>query len=212
MLKNSFLSIIFPKRCPYCGKIISESEYACPGCISDFFEEPFKSAAIGGFPCISSFLYEGKYRKAFIKFKFNNKKQYGAAFAVSIANDILKVYNGIKFDCITCVPLHKSRLKERGYNQSEVLAKEVSRILNIEFVPLIKKIKDNSAQHTLNYKGRAENVRGVYRLEDGVKVKGKTILLCDDIITTGHTMGACCKVLDKAGAKMVYCASFMKVI
>lgn len=207
---SKILGVFFPKRCPYCRAIIKEDEYACADCVSDFPEEPMRFRVVGGFPCVASFPYDGAYRRAMLKFKFGNKKQYGSAFAVSIANDIKKEYNNIKFDCITCVPLHKTRMRERGYNQAEVLAENISALLKIEYADLLIKHRFNRPQHNLSGKERAKNVRGVYKTDNAFDVKGKTVLLCDDIVTTGHTLGECCKTLDKAGAKMIYCAAVMK--
>lgn len=209
---HKIISVIFPKKCPYCKGIINESEYACAECISDFPKEPLKYVVYGGFCAVSSFRYEGKYREALLRLKFSNKKQYSKSFAVSIANDIAKVYNGIKFDCITSVPLSQSRLRERGYNQAEVLARDTAEILHIDYEELLEKIKDNYAQHDLAKAKRKQNVKGAYGLKDKNAVKGKTVLLIDDVVTTGYTMNACCKILIKNGAEAVYCASMLKTL
>ena len=203
------IPILFPKRCPYCHAVILEDEYACADCIENFPEDPIIGGVIGGYPCVSSFYYMDEYRRAFHKFKFRNKKQYGSSFAVSIANDIRKVYNDIEFDCITCVPMHPNKLEERGYNQAEILAREIGKILDIKFEHLIRKIKDNKTQHTLNLRERKLNVRGAYAKDKNAEIKGKTVLLCDDLITTGNTIGECARTLEKAGAK-VYCVTMLR--
>jgi predicted amidophosphoribosyltransferase len=105
---------------------------------------------------------------------------------------------------VTCVPIFKNKLKERGYNQSKLLAEFAAKNLNLEFKEVIAKIKDNSMQHGLNFAGRQINVRGVYKICGDVK--NKNILLCDDVVTTGATLNECVHILAKENAN-VFCAS-----
>ena len=102
------------------------------------------------------------------------------------------------------VPISRKRLKTRGYNQCYLIAKEISKILNInlENDVLVKK-KNNKVQSTLNKNEREKNVQSVYKLLNKNKVKNKKILLIDDIYTTGSTVNECSKELCVAGAKVV---------
>ena len=115
-------------------------------------------------------------------------------------------------DIITAVPMYYKNMRERGYNQSELLAKECAEIFNIPYAELVEKHKKNKAQHTLKGKERESNVQGVYRVIDSQAVADKNILIIDDIITTGNTLGECCKVLKKAGCKNICCAALCAAI
>ena len=128
-----------------------------------------------------------------------------------LVEGILGVDCYIKFDCITYVPLRPERKRSRGYNQSECIASDISSIINVPCEELIFKIKSNHIQHELDFSSRIENVKGVYAVKNEQAVKGKIILLCDDIITTGSTLRECAKTLLESGAKEVYCCVIASV-
>lgn len=112
---------------------------------------------------------------------------------------------------ISCIPLSKKRFHDRGYNQAELLAKEISKNVDVRFVPTLKKIKNNTAQSTIkDAKQRAVNVVGAYTVIDPNAVKGKRILLVDDVVTTGSTVSECARMLKRAGAKAVYCITLAR--
>ena len=113
-------------------------------------------------------------------------------------------------DIITAVPLHKLRKKERGFNQSEILASKIGKLIGVPYVGLLVKFKKNKVQHSLPRLEREENVKNVYKAINENKIKGKNILLCDDIVTTGSTLRECAKILFEAGANKVYCATTAK--
>jgi ComF family protein len=102
------------------------------------------------------------------------------------------------------VPISKKRLKQRGYNQSSLFAKELAKYLQIEYEEkILIKIKDNNAQSSLNEKERVKNVHGVYRIKNKQKIYNKKILIVDDIFTTGNTVNECAKLLIENKAKNV---------
>lgn len=101
-----------------------------------------------------------------------------------------------KYDIILVVPISKSRKKERGYNQSELIAKEISKIISVKLEKnILYKIKDTKPQSTLNKQQRKQNAEGAYIAENTLKIKNKKILIIDDIYTTGNTVNECAKVL-----------------
>ena len=107
-----------------------------------------------------------------------------------------------KYDIIIPVPISKKRLKERGYNQSALIAKEIANYLKIEYnEKVLIKIKDNIAQSILEGKDRELNVKDVYKVKDFEKIKNKKILVIDDIYTTGSTVNECSRILKINGAK-----------
>lgn len=102
------------------------------------------------------------------------------------------------------VPLHPRRKKERGFNQAEILAEEISLAKGIPLASQVMvKEKENLPQAWLEGKARRENVKGVYKIKQEFPIKGKVILLVDDVFTTGSTIEECSSLLKKAGAKEV---------
>ena len=107
-----------------------------------------------------------------------------------------------KYDIITTVPISKKRQKKRGYNQTELIAKELCKILSKRLNKnIIYKIKDNTPQSMLNKKQREENIKGVYIVKNIKSILNKKILIIDDIYTTGNTVNECARVLVNKGIK-----------
>ena len=106
-----------------------------------------------------------------------------------------------KYDIIIPVPISKKRYKQRGYNQSAILAKDLARELKAEYLEnILVKIKDNAAQSSLNQDEREANVQGAYKVVNKQKIFDKKILIIDDVFTTGATLNECSRVLKAAGA------------
>ena len=202
---------IFPVRCPYCGKVIERSEYACTDCKKKFPQRAITRYAIGGHICASVFPYDGIFANGVKRFKFNNNAYFAKQLSVVLVMAILEIYQDKKFDLITCVPMHKDGLRERGYNQAELLAKECAEIMKIPYINTLEKFRKNRTQHSIKASERADNVKGVYRISDKSVVKDKNILIIDDIITTGHTLGECARILLKNGCGSVSCATICSV-
>lgn len=213
------LSMLFPHRCPFCGKAISIGQVVCSACESGISFVKGKTCpqcgrgveycyCNGKFEferCVSPFYYDGLVRKSIISFKFRAKKAYAAAYAEFAARIIEKEYSGICFDFIACVPLTKTELKERGFNQSEVFARALSGRLNLPFKNILVKPHDVKPQRTLNSTQRWDNIADAFSaLHD---IGGATVLLVDDIITTGATLSDCARALKSSGAKEVFCAT-----
>lgn len=139
-----------------------------------------------------------------INYKFNEKPYLNKIFS-SLINKYQKNYLNFNFyDIIIPVPISKKRLKNRGYNQSLLYVKDISKENNIQLEnKVIIKIKNNNAQSSLNKEEREQNVQGVYKVINSKKVKNKKILLLDDIYTTGSTLNECSKELIKAGASYI---------
>lgn len=138
-------------------------------------------------------------RNLILNYKFNEKPYLYKAFA-NFFSKYQKKYLQLDFyDIIIPVPISKKRLKQRGYNQSYLIAKELAKILNIEVDnQILQKIKNNSAQSILNKNEREHNVKNVYKLFSNKNIIGKKILLIDDIYTTGSTVNECSKILKLA--------------
>lgn len=102
------------------------------------------------------------------------------------------------------VPIHNDRKRKRGYNQSELIAKEIGKKLDIPVISnCLVKIKNVVPQSTLNKEQRKQNIKGVYQVKKEETIKGKRIVLVDDIFTTGSTLEECSKMLKQAGASKI---------
>ena len=205
-LRETIKEMLFPARCPYCGKVIDKDDYACSDCKKLFPNSSNLKYAFGNYICSAPFYYDGIFSKAVKKFKFGNCGGYAKQLSFMIVQGVLEIHKEINFDIITCVPMHKDDQRKRGYNQAELLARECAKIMNIPYVDTLEKFKKNKVQHSIKANERAKNVRGVYRLIQKDIVKGKNILIIDDIITTGHTLGECSRILKKGKCKSIKCA------
>jgi ComF family protein len=143
-------------------------------------------------------------RKAIKRFKFNGRSDFAMKFARIIQNSTKNVTNLKLFDIIISVPMYKERLKSRGYNQSYLISRYLSKYNNInEMSNILTKITNTKSQSSLSKIERLTNVKDAFLLNDDYLVNGKNILLIDDVFTTGSTVNECSKVLIKNGAASV---------
>lgn len=204
---RKLLSVFFPERCPFCNEIISADKVVCASCEAKINAKTIKSTLVtrGGqkFICVAPFAYVEPIRTAIHKYKFHGVKCFAVPFGRYITDILRENFDVTKIDLITSVPLHRARQKERGFNQSELFAREISRLTGIKYVEVLKKVKKNKIQHELSGLERIENVKGVYAAADEVDLVGKTLVICDDILTTGNTMAECANVVFGKGARQV---------
>ncbi|MBQ2971091.1 MAG: ComF family protein [Ruminococcus sp.] len=208
-IKDKFTSFLFSNRCPYCSKVIENYELCCQKCEKALPKHGVCQGVTGGYRSTAPLIYRGRYRRALINFKFHNRQHYSKAFAKLMAKDIKCSYPDMVFDFITYVPMHKKPLKKRGFNQSELLAKELSQELHLPYICTLDKIKNTKPQHTLNGRKRLENLKGAFRVIDKNTVRNRSVLLIDDVITTGTTLGECSKTLNKAKPSHICCAALL---
>lgn len=151
--------------------------------------------------------YSGIVKEAIIKFKFENNPHFHRTFSKMLANKIKKMTNKSDFDIILSVPLYKDKQKNRGYNQSLLISKYLSKELSIpEMSVLLLKVKNTKSQSTLPRKERKNNIIDAFQVKNPEKIKGKRILIIDDIYTTGFTLNECSRVLKESGAESVVAA------
>ncbi len=152
------------------------------------------------------FQYDDEIRNLILNYKFRDKPYLYKTIMDFIKNNEKICVQIKKYDIITQVPISKKRYKQRGYNQSSIIAKNLAKELEIKYMEnVIKKIKDNIPQSMLNEEEREKNVKGVYNLQKNQKEKifGKSILLVDDIFTTGNTVNECSNILKESGVKNI---------
>ncbi|MBR6567931.1 MAG: ComF family protein [Clostridia bacterium] len=224
MKKNEILSrIFFPERCPLCGKTLKINEEFCLCCGSDevrLSDSCCESCGKEKEMCSCDtpyttplshitgvFSYDGIIRNKLIFFKFGGRKSLYRYFGDCLAERVATAYAERDFDTVTFVPSSEERLKERGYNPSRLIAERAAKKLFLPCEELLLKSKDTEKQHTLKAKARMTNIKGSVSPKGNIDLKGKTVLLCDDIKTTGATLRECEEVLLKLGADEVFCAT-----
>ena len=213
-----WLDIIFPNRCAFCKEIIPWDDYSCESCAEKlpYIDKEIcercgkricicESAGICYDRCYSVVWYEESIRNAVVRFKTESPENFAGFFGEKLAEKILK--DNLNIDIVTSVPSSIKVLRQRGYNQASELGRKTAEYLKTPFYHnLLSKKNSAVKQHDLSMKERAEYVKGLYNFSGNVSVKGKSILLCDDIITTGSTLNACAAVLKENGARSVICA------
>lgn len=157
---------------------------------------------------VSPLVYEGGAATLIAKFKNGNGylKEYFANLIYEKVKDLPKA------DFIVYVPMTEKAVRKRGYNQALLLAKSLSERINIPVLEnAVLKQKDSDEQKSLSRKEREQNLAGCFKVEKRAEIKGKNLLLIDDVLTTGATADAVCKVLLGAGAARVYLATVASV-
>lgn len=201
---DMLLDLLFPRKCTFCRRLTQGGAMVCPRCAAKL---PYTGySARQDFPhlaaCYSPLYYTEDVRRSLLGYKFGGLRMYASAYGEFLAKCIDE--NRISCDSITWVPLSRMRLRKRGYDQARLLAEELSRRLSIPCIPLLRKMRNNPRQSaTGNAEKRRRNVKGVYEALPDPDIRGKTILLVDDIVTTGATLSEAASVLQKAGAASV---------
>lgn len=205
------LDLLFPPKCPFCRKLLEKGQnLVCPNCQRDLpwvlgpqGERKGEFFAL----CTAPLWYRESVRDSHHRYKFSGVRAYAGPYAELMAQCVTDRLAG-KYDVITWVPIHRRRRWKRGYDQSELLARQLARRLDMPCEPLLQKMRHTAAQSGLNGESeRRANVLGGYALQPNVWVEGRRILLVDDVMTTGATLSECARVLRTAGAVQVFCVT-----
>ena len=182
---------ILENKCDHCGRLTSKPTLFCDDCTGKNIE--FDTAR-------SVFEYQEPISSLIKGFKYDGKRYLGEVFA----SKMLKVFlsNFSSANVLTYVPMTETKLKQRGYNQSKLLAEELSRLTNVEVMELAIKKKDTKAQATLSAKERKKNLKTSFKINKKL-AKDKNVVIVDDVLTTGSTADVLAKGFKDAGAKSV---------
>lgn len=194
-----FLELIYPTTCGICGRICKEG--ICKKCeikLKDYEINLKRSSKKYYSESMHIFRYDGEIRKKIIDYKFNNKPYLYKTFAKIILKNE-KVCGFLKnYDIIIPVPIHKKRKLSRGYNQTELIAKEISKHTHLKLEKnILAKQKNIVTQSSLNKTKRQKNVKNAFEIKNLEGIINKNVLIFDDIYTTGSTVLECSKVLRK---------------
>jgi len=231
-LLEGILDFIYPPRCLVCKKLIENNLGLCEDCFKEIkiIENPYCQKC--GMPlepaevfrtaetplCVDCrghrriFVfaraigrYEGVLRECIHLLKYKGKKVILRAVDRLIENYFEGLFPVEKISFVVPVPLHKKRLRERGFNQAELIAKLISSRYGISLLSdVLQKVVYTSAQVTLNREERIKNVKDAFAVANNNWIYKSTVLLVDDVYTTGATIVECARVLKNAGAREVY--------
>ena len=206
-LVQGFHSLLFPAACAGC-RLPLESGPLCAKCADGLPRPPFPGLPERGRPldgACSPFLYQGVCRDLILALKYEGRLSLIPFFASNMEEEILRLLGKPPADRVLPVPLHSTRLRERTFNQAELLADAVARRLGIPCeTQILIRSRPTRPQAELTREERSRNVRGAFDLRRGSFLKGSRLLLVDDVLTTGATAGACALLLKKAGARSVW--------
>lgn len=235
MIFQQLMDLLYPKTCPVCGevlqgekgkkvlrntlcsncknKIIPVKSPVCKQCgkpIRDTKEEfcfdcrkRKKTYFVQGF---AVWEYDKYMKNSITQFKYGGRKEYADFYIEEVVYYYGKRLSELQFDAVIPVPLHKDKLRFRGFNQAEILAKKLGEKLEINILDsLLCRVRNTKPQKGLDDKERYENIRQAFSVTDKESAKNlNRVLLVDDIYTTGTTINQCAAELVKAGTKEVY--------
>lgn len=204
------LDLLLPYKCSFCMRMIHrKNDGICDTCRKALPLTGTHKFTKGDFytTCVSPLFYEDDVRQSLRRYKFSGKISYYKTYTPFLLECIEESY-GNDYDIITWVPVSRRRLNQRGYDQSQLLAEAISKRLGTKATVTLKKRKHTKAQSKVgSMEKRKANISGAYTAINPELYENKTVLLIDDIITTGSTMSECAKTLMMAGAKTIKCAT-----
>lgn len=204
---SKLLDLLFPPRCPFCRGVVKEEGTLCPQCQTSL---PWRAGRRATRPvdllegCASALGYQGTVRRCIHRFKFGRKRGYIRVLGPLTAQCAHDHFPQ-DFDLISWPPLSPMGLRRRGFDQAQLLAQAVAEDREMEATALFR--KKNSARQQSRLRdpaARRANVLGAYSLPEPQSVRGKTVLLVDDVVTTGATLSECARLLLVAGAEGVW--------
>jgi len=225
-LLYSILNLFFPSNCVYCGGKISYADNnLCQDCLGsiDLIENQCQrcSGLIINGNCeicsdrefyieknVTIAEYSGVMKEILHYYKFSNSKRLYKHISKLASERLLN--SRIKFDLITSVPMNRKKKWKRGYNQSELVAKELSKKFSIPYKKLLSEKKNSDAQRNLGYTERFLNVINRYSLKKKIGLNDRNILIIDDVFTTGATLNECSRMLSMNGSNRVFSLTFAR--
>ena len=198
--------MVAPSRCGACDEVLPRETLLCATCASSVERwngngQPFAFGAYGG--ALASVL---------LRLKYGGRPDLGPKLGLLLAGSLVGLGRGIEAEVVVPVPVPRSRLIERGFNQASLIAGPVARVLGAKFAPLaLRRQEGGTRQAALQRKERLENLRGAYSVREASAIAGKAVLLVDDVSTTGATLASCAEAIALAGPRCVTTAVVARV-
>ena len=217
-------SVVFPRHCPCCDELTVDNAPICETC-----REELEKMRLGdgvcdkcGLPCeqcicgkrvfvfkgiAAPFRYEGAAAAGVVGIKRHKSWESAEFFSREVAKRVEDRFPGSRFDAVCSVPMHIKEQRLKGFDHAAVLAGYIAKELGIGYEELLRQTILRESQHKLSFEMRRENVKGIYSLAKNADVRGKRLLLVDDIKTSGATLNECAHILLVGGASSVICAA-----
>ncbi len=221
--------LLFPPTCPCCGGEVPDGQSVCNQCAPRIHRNPSPYCSCCGVSLrscrcagneraydriVAPLYYEDAVRDAMLRMKFGKHEEVARYLSTELREAIDTRYFGESFDYLTVVPMSRERYIERGFNQARTLAEFLMKNppgplehATADYCLLVKRSVGGSMQHLLGAEGRRQNIRNAVTVGNHRPLEGKTVLLIDDIVTTGATLGECAAILRLAGAARVCVAA-----
>lgn len=211
-LLNRFLDLLYPPKCPFCGRILERGEEGlCSRCQrslpwTEGHNPPVDFCDVS----LSPMHYRDGVRRAVHRYKFNYGRIHSRLMGELMAQCLQDRW-AEPVDLILWVPLSKKHRRKRGYDQAELLARRVGELTGIPVAEGLEKVRNTGTQSRIGKdSARRANVLGAYRVKDGVELTGKRVVLVDDVVTSGATLSECASCLRMAGAESVAALTFAR--
>jgi ComF family protein len=222
---STLIENVLPATCAGCGRV---GEWICDACERNVLLDHVSGCQRCGqrgrhqrscsrcqslFPRSMSwvragFVYDGPVRRAVQRFKYHGEYRRGYDLGerlnerLALKGDLIPHRN---FDALVPIPLHRRRYRMRGFNQSEILAKSIGQVLDVPVVPILKRVRDTHPQVQLRANQRQENMKQAFAVDRDIasELTGASVLIVDDVMTTGATIGAAAWQLEGAGPQRI---------
>lgn len=218
-LLNDLHELIFPRLCPVCGKLLMQGEdVLCAFCaiglphyhIQRIDDNPllriiWSTADVQRAMTFLIYNHNSPYHKLVIGIKFHGRSDLAVRLGKWAAMEATKQGFWDKADALVPVPLTRWRRWRRGYNQAEMLARGMSEVTGLPVLNLLRRTKNRTPQSRLKGEARRKNAEGIYRADIPDEWRGKCLVLVDDVMTTGATLGSCALALRKADENAEIC-------
>jgi len=214
MDKNTVLNFFFPSRCVFCREIVSPGT-VCSACrekvehlrIPDNLQDINHKALKNADKCVSFYYYEGIVRDGILNAKGKSCESFVNVFLQYISFDFDSFIKDNEIDVMVSMPCHKSKFYVKEFDLPQLMAKKIAKNYPVEYNDnLVKKIKRTKNQHKLNLKQRKDNLKDAFAVCENIR--GRNILIVDDIISSGYSLEEVAKTLKKSGANKVFAVTF----
>jgi ComF family protein len=231
---RTVIDLILPPRCPGCRVIVAgDGQFClecwqqlqfitsplCARCGTPFEHDRGPGAECGQCLAVSpryqtaraALVYGGPARKVLLALKYGDRQHLARVMAPHMARAAVGMLT--KDVLLVPVPLHRWRLWWRGFNQAALLAQALAKSSGAELaIDALQRVKPTAISKNMGRAARARNVRGVFRVQDRNRIRGRCVVLVDDVLTTGATADACARVLRRAGALSVHVLTFARAV
>ncbi|MGI6084084.1 MAG: ComF family protein [Acetivibrionales bacterium] len=211
---EKLIRLVYPAKCMVCDIILNEDAalYICDACKKNLpclerkFFKNIRMPYLDG--VFAAFYYENGIETAIHNMKYKNHPKLAKTMGTLLYEELAKQKALPDIDCIVPIPMHPKKKRQRGYNQSELVARETARLLGIEVrADMLLKIMNTRPQSLLKRDDRLRNLEKAFIINDNVSkddIRKKKIFLVDDVLTTGTTINTCAKILKEDGFAFVY--------